>query len=459
MAAFGNPSPRPAPRIIAARFSAGLLTASTREEWGVFEPGTGAAVYASNPAGGAAGEPCGAGLVALRGCGASPALSPRLVRLWDTDAECAAGDVALCERHVVAVRCNAQVVALALTSEVRLYRRDAPLPADPASAAYASVPTSDAAAGVLALTGDGCGAACRLACAAPRVCAAGEDDAHPMVVYDLTCPGGEATASASPLARLNKPHRTAPTLMEFGPAGDVVATASCYGTIVRLWRVPDMSPLCELRRGSTVAALTCLAFSPDGSRLAAASDTGTVHVFEVAPTEAALLAAAAADGDGDAAAAAAAAAPPPPSPPRRWRVQSLLPAAVSRALGARRSFLSAKLKSGAVPIACALCRGPQRLSETLAVLSSDGVLYNYCYTLDVVVDGCRLVSEHEILKPDDDDDWTGSPRMERTSFGRHSDDGPSLFRRNSTRGEDRGSLGAAPSPGGKTRPLDHNINS
>ncbi|CAO2654097.1 Nn.00g108300.m01.CDS01 [Neocucurbitaria sp. VM-36] len=63
--------------------------------------------------------------------------------------------------------------------------------------------------------------------------------------------------------------------------GDLVATASEQGTIVRLWSFPSCTKLAELRRGIDPAAIFSLAFSPAGSTLAVTSDKSTLHIFDL----------------------------------------------------------------------------------------------------------------------------------------------------------------------------------
>ena len=63
--------------------------------------------------------------------------------------------------------------------------------------------------------------------------------------------------------------------------GDLIATASEQGTIIRLWSFPSCTKLAELRRGIDPAAIFSLAFSPDGSTLAATSDKSTLHIFDL----------------------------------------------------------------------------------------------------------------------------------------------------------------------------------
>lgn len=64
-------------------------------------------------------------------------------------------------------------------------------------------------------------------------------------------------------------------------SGDLIATASEQGTIIRLWSFPSCTKLAELRRGVDPAAVFSLAFSPDGSTLAVTSDKSTLHIYDL----------------------------------------------------------------------------------------------------------------------------------------------------------------------------------
>jgi len=63
--------------------------------------------------------------------------------------------------------------------------------------------------------------------------------------------------------------------------GDMVATASEQGTLIRLWSFPSCTKVAEFRRGVDPATIFSLAFSPDGSMLAVTSDKSTLHIFDL----------------------------------------------------------------------------------------------------------------------------------------------------------------------------------
>ncbi|KAM3379506.1 autophagy-related protein 18a [Capsicum galapagoense] len=63
--------------------------------------------------------------------------------------------------------------------------------------------------------------------------------------------------------------------------GDVLATASIKGTLIRIFSTQDCSLLQEVRRGADRAEIHSVSFSPTAQWLAVSSDKGTVHVFRL----------------------------------------------------------------------------------------------------------------------------------------------------------------------------------
>ncbi|XVF80485.1 hypothetical protein PTKIN_Ptkin15bG0077700 [Pterospermum kingtungense] len=63
--------------------------------------------------------------------------------------------------------------------------------------------------------------------------------------------------------------------------GQLLATASTKGTLVRIFNTVDGSLLQEVRRGADRAEIYSLAFSSNAQWLAVSSDKGTVHVFSL----------------------------------------------------------------------------------------------------------------------------------------------------------------------------------
>lgn len=63
--------------------------------------------------------------------------------------------------------------------------------------------------------------------------------------------------------------------------GDLLATASEKGTMIRVYSTSTTAKLAEFRRGIDPAAIFSLAFSPDSSMLAVTSDKSTIHIFDL----------------------------------------------------------------------------------------------------------------------------------------------------------------------------------
>lgn len=73
----------------------------------------------------------------------------------------------------------------------------------------------------------------------------------------------------------------------FNPSGSKLATASERGTVIRLFNVLDGSRIIEFRRGvKRCAHVYSLAFSQDSEYLALSSNTETIHIFKLDQGEA-----------------------------------------------------------------------------------------------------------------------------------------------------------------------------
>ena len=82
-------------------------------------------------------------------------------------------------------------------------------------------------------------------------------------------------------------HEGPVAMLAFSQKGDILASCSVKGTVVRTWDVPSGEPRNIFRRGSTTAEITSLQFAYSSERfafepelLAVASDSGTAHVFQ-----------------------------------------------------------------------------------------------------------------------------------------------------------------------------------
>ncbi|KAK4228878.1 SVP1-like protein 2 [Podospora fimiseda] len=76
-------------------------------------------------------------------------------------------------------------------------------------------------------------------------------------------------------------HSSSVRAIQFSPDGELIATASDTGTLIRVWNASNCARVAELRRGVDHARIFSLAFSPSGTMLACTSDKATLHVFDV----------------------------------------------------------------------------------------------------------------------------------------------------------------------------------
>ncbi|KAI4172355.1 MAG: hypothetical protein LQ343_003614 [Gyalolechia ehrenbergii] len=69
--------------------------------------------------------------------------------------------------------------------------------------------------------------------------------------------------------------------MTLSPNGEILATASETGTLIRLFSTTNCARISELRRGVDPAAIFSLAISPSSTLLAVTSDKATLHIFDL----------------------------------------------------------------------------------------------------------------------------------------------------------------------------------
>lgn len=76
-------------------------------------------------------------------------------------------------------------------------------------------------------------------------------------------------------------HSSALKAMCFSPDGELLASASETGTLIRVYSTSNCARIAELRRGVDPASIFSLGFSPTGTMLACTSDKSTLHIFDV----------------------------------------------------------------------------------------------------------------------------------------------------------------------------------
>ncbi|GAB1312474.1 Phosphatidylinositol 3,5-bisphosphate-binding protein [Madurella fahalii] len=76
-------------------------------------------------------------------------------------------------------------------------------------------------------------------------------------------------------------HSSAVKAVQLSRDGELLATASETGTLIRVFTTANCARLAELRRGIDTATIFSLAFNPSGTMLACTSDKSTLHIFDV----------------------------------------------------------------------------------------------------------------------------------------------------------------------------------
>ncbi|KAJ3417259.1 WD repeat domain phosphoinositide-interacting protein 3 [Chytridiales sp. JEL 0842] len=89
------------------------------------------------------------------------------------------------------------------------------------------------------------------------------------------------TQKTPPPISLIQAHSTALTILTLTLKGDLLATASTQGTLIRIWDTTTGRQVQELRRGMDRAKVYCVSFCSEGKKCVVTSDKGTVHVFYV----------------------------------------------------------------------------------------------------------------------------------------------------------------------------------
>lgn len=174
--------------------------------------------------------------------------------------------------------------------------------------------------------------------------------------------------------------------LAFNSSATKLASASERGTVIRVFSVPEGLRLFEFRRGmKRYVDISSLSFSPDGQFLCASSNTETVHIFkleQLGPS-----------GEDEAAS---------------WTAyvgkmfsaaSSYLPAPVSGMMSQDRAFATVHLLSSGRRNVCSLVT-IQKLPRLL-VATADGQLF--IYNLDPQDGGeCQLAHQHRLLGDDDE---------------------------------------------------------
>ncbi|XP_014235192.2 WD repeat domain phosphoinositide-interacting protein 2 isoform X1 [Trichogramma pretiosum] len=182
--------------------------------------------------------------------------------------------------------------------------------------------------------------------------------------------------------------------LAFSPNGTKVATASEKGTVIRVFHVHDGTKLFEFRRGvKRCVSISSLSFSIDSMFLCCSSNTETVHIFKLEePKEVPQQ---------------------PPEETQSWMgylskavtaSANYLPSQVTDVFNQGRAFASVHLPFQGLKNVCAIATIQKVLR--LLVASADG--YLYVYNLDTQEGGdCTLFKQHRLDGKQDEVDCAG----------------------------------------------------
>ncbi|KAI1103201.1 WD40 repeat-like protein [Jackrogersella minutella] len=191
-----------------------------------------------------------ANYLALVGGGRSPKFPQNKVIVWDDSK----GKIALELATLTAVR-GVQIsksrIAVVLQNSVRVYAFHKP------PTPLARYETSDNYLGLCCLT-------------------------EKYLVFPGRTPGQvQVVQLATDSVSIIPAHSSSLRALQLSSDGELLATASEKGTIIRIFSTSSCAKLAERRRGSEFATIYSLRFSPSGNMLACTSDKGSLHIFDV----------------------------------------------------------------------------------------------------------------------------------------------------------------------------------
>jgi len=211
-------------------------------------------------------------------------------------------------------------------------------------------------------------------------------------------------------AKLMIPAHDSPlAAIAFNPTGTKLATASERGTVIRIFGVQDGARLMEFRRGvKRCAHVYSLAFSQESDLLALSSNTETIHIFKLDGSQA--------EGQG----------PVSPAVDHRQQQQqqpqqddgswmgylskavtasaSYLPAQVTDTLNQSRAFATVTVPSAGLPNIVTIASLSRQTRLMLA--SADG--YFYIYNIPELGGDCEMVKQHRVDPECSEDAASGS---------------------------------------------------
>jgi len=203
-------------------------------------------------------------------------------------------------------------------------------------------------------------------------------------------------------------HDSSLAAVAFNPSGSKLATASERGTVIRVFNVTDGTRLLEFRRGvKRCAHVYSLAFSQDSEFLALSSNTETIHIFKL--------------DQGD-----CGGSPPVVEPQAEgeagWmgyfsKAVAYLPTQVTDTLAQSRAWATVSVPSAGVPNIVTIATLSKQTRLMLA--SADG--YFYIYNIPDHGGECVMVKQHRL------DPECGGETEERDQEGSGGTDCPAVI--------------------------------
>ncbi|RVE59424.1 hypothetical protein OJAV_G00188340 [Oryzias javanicus] len=223
------------------------------------------------------------------------------------------------------------------------------------------------------------------------LCALSVNQTNSYLAYPGSATMGEITiydANNLSTVTLIQAHDSPLAALTFNASGSKLASASEKGTVIRVFSVPEGQKLFEFRRGmKRYVSISSLSFSADAQFLCASSNTETVHIFKLEQHS-----------------------PSQEEESPTWSTyvgkmftaaSTYLPTHVSDMMHQDRAFATVRLNMFGLKNICALAT-IQKLPRLL-VASSDGFLY--IYNVDPQDGGeCVLVQKHRLFETSGEQD-------------------------------------------------------
>jgi len=199
-------------------------------------------------------------------------------------------------------------------------------------------------------------------------------------------------------------HEASLSCLALNTDGSKLATASERGTLIRVWDTRSGHRLMELRRGAEPAEIQCLNFNHDCSFLLVSSDHGTVHLFRLLAQDADAAASASAPVEAATSQGQVAADDSSNNPRSTFAfMQNLLPKSLTPTyIQSQWSFAQFRLPGSEKQLTRTICAfGPEKDASTFLVVSADGTFFKCGF--DVLKGGdCYREDWQRFLLPDED---------------------------------------------------------